>query len=471
MNVRTKFTFWVALAAMLAATLMSVFVLREVREEAFELVDYELKDIADSFFQAIEQAANDSHTLAISKIKHPLDRFWLRLTTGEGEVIYETDLAKRIDLPVTKEEHSHIITHNIPLHYLWIPPDEMEDANELHSNSIRVQARFFQFEINGISYNLFIGRPLLLFDIEFREMIVELTSGIILTILIIFIVSYVITGRMLKPINVMNYQIRQIRESSLENRIPLGKSKDELHKLGVELNSMFDRLQYSFEKQREFIGNASHEMKSPLTILMIGHEELLMGDLPEHTRNELEKQLETMRRLNKLIRDLLSIARLEQEDKLQREHFSLNGLFHSILHDYEELIRVKGLRIIKIVPPIQINGDYEKILRLFINLIDNAIKYNLDTNGYIQIEAVKGNTNTTVQIVNSGQHIPDEDLLEIFNQFYRVEKSRAKTYGGTGLGLTIAKRIVEMHGGSINVANSEESINFTVVLPNTGEER
>jgi two-component system, OmpR family, sensor kinase len=464
MNVRTKFTLWIVLTAMLAASIFSGFVLSEVKEEAFELVDYELQAMANSIFLVLDEATEESRKKDIGNINYPLDRYWLRITTHKGETVFETNLAKKTDIPVVTKGNSYITTQVLPFEYLSIPPDEQEEVEAIKDQELRIQARLFQRNVDGTNYELLIARPLLLLDIEFREVILELTSGIAVTIVIIFFVAYIVTGRMLKPLNVMNHQIRQIRESSLENRIPLGKSRDELYQLGVELNSMFDRLQYSFEKQREFIGNASHEMKSPLTILMIGHEELLMGDLPEQARHELEKQLETMRRLNKLIRDLLSIARLEQEDKLEREIIPLDGLFNSILNDYEELIRMRGLRVIKMVPSITVNGDYEKLHRLFINLIDNAIKYNLEEDGYIRIEAEDVDKGACVQIINSGTNIPDEDLPQIFSQFYRVEKSRAKTFGGTGLGLTIAKRIVEMHGGTITAVNEEGAVKIIVNL-------
>lgn len=251
-----------------------------------------------------------------------------------------------------------------------------------------------------------------------------------------------------------------------EQKNSAGKSKDELYSLASSLNSMFDRLEHSFQRQRNFIGNASHEMKSPLTILMLGHEEMLLGNLPEEIRTDLEKQLFSMRRLNKLIRDLLSIARLEQQEGLSREPVNLDELIHGVLEDYEAILNVKQINVTTRIPYLTFSADHEKLQRLFINLIDNAIKYNCDMDGQLDIQAKQKNAFTLITVTNSGITIPAGDIPKIFNQFYRVEKSRAQVYGGTGLGLTIAQRIVEMHGGSIEVTRAKGYTTFLITLPN-----
>ncbi len=464
MKVRTKFTIWVALATLFVTSLFSIYILFEVREEVSEAIDYEFEEIAQKLFKEIEAASNGSAQINTLHYSYPLDRFWLRFSVHQGEILFETDLAQKTDLPIQKMGKSYFVKSNMPHKFIKIPPSEQEDVDEFGGDIVKFQVRFFQREIHGVKYDLLIGQPLLLVNMEFREVFFELSLGIAITIFVVFIVAYVLTGRMLEPINVINRQIKTIRETSLDSRIPVGKSKDELYNLSMELNFMFDRLQYSFEKQREFIGNASHEMKSPLTILMLGHEELLADNLPEKARFELEKQLNTMRRLNKLIRDLLSIANLEQKDRLDRQNVRLDQLLNSILNDFKDIIKTNTVELITDIAPITISADYEKLRRLFINLIDNAIKYNLPENGYIRIEAKENSGTAQVKVVNSAHPIPEEDLPQIFNQFFRVEKSRSVAYGGSGLGLTIAKRIVQMHGGSITASNGEQSVEFVVTL-------
>lgn len=243
------------------------------------------------------------------------------------------------------------------------------------------------------------------------------------------------------------------------------KSKDELHSLTTSSNSMFDRLEHSFQRQRDFISNASHEMKSPLTILMLGHEEMLSNNPPKDIRNDLEKQLFIMQRLNKLIRDLLSISRLEQQETLLRKPIDLTKIIHGILEDYAHILIAKRIKVTTQIPKMMFCADHEKLQRLFINLIDNAIKYNHDLDGQLDIEATQKNLSIVITVTNSGPTIPVEDLPMIFNQFYRVEKSRAQVYGGTGLDLTIAQRIVEIRGGSIEVTSEKGSTTFLIFMP------
>jgi signal transduction histidine kinase len=228
---------------------------------------------------------------------------------------------------------------------------------------------------------------------------------------------------------------------------------------------MFDRLQYSFTRQKEFIGNAAHELKSPLTILMLGHEEMLAANPPEKVRQELEKQLNTMRRLSRLVRDLLDISRLEQGESCRRQPVRLDQLIGQVVEDYQELLQARRITVdIETAAP-NLTGDPEQLLRLLINLIDNAIKYNQAADGRIVVRTEKNKGQTVVTVANTGPTIPADDLPRIFDQFYRVEKSRSLAYGGSGLGLTIVKRIVELHGGTIEVASQDGWTTFTVVLP------
>lgn len=259
--------------------------------------------------------------------------------------------------------------------------------------------------------------------------------------------------------------IREIREKSLHKRIPLNKNKDELHNLTTSLNSMFDRLEHSFNQQREFIGNAAHELKTPLTILILGHEEMLSSNLPVHQTQELEKQLSNLNRLNKLVRDLLSIARLEQQDSLQRELTDISLVISNSLDDFSDIIKAKRINVLAELPSYSIMVDKDKIQRLFINLIDNGIKYNLEQDGQLIVRVNGAEDKATITVSNTGEQLSEEDSQLIFKQFYRVEKSRSQTYGGSGLGLTIAHRIVEMHGGKISVKSDDKSTTFTISLP------
>lgn len=465
MKVRTKFTLWITLVATFSAVIFSLFVTHEAREGVEEFVDFELDGIAELFFEELGNAEQQWRVPQFQGIQYPVHRLWVRIGDNTGEVIFETELAKQVELPIIDDNTSDSIGVNVPHEYVWIPESEKEEVSELEAEEVKFRFRYVTKVINGKQFSAHIGQPLLWVHSEFHEALSELAVGIFVTMSFIVVIAYMVSGQILKPLSFINAMIREIRESSLDKRIPYGKNKDELYALTVSLNSMFDRLEHSFGMQREFIGSAAHEMKSPLTILILGHEELLAGELLKETRYELEKQLHTMQRLNKLIRDLLSIARLEQQDTLAREKLDISTLIQKILEDYSEIIKEKEIEIVTDLPHLVVRADYEKTLRLFINLIDNGIKYNFDHGGCLSIRVDKQGDYISIECSNTGQMIPAEDLSNIFKQFYRVEKSRSQVYGGSGLGLTIVKRIVRMHGGELTVKSTDAMTTFTVLLP------
>lgn len=231
---------------------------------------------------------------------------------------------------------------------------------------------------------------------------------------------------------------------------------------------MFDRLQYSFQRQKEFIGNASHELKSPITLLMLSQEEMLMNDnLPSPANEGLIKQLDTTRRMSHLVRNLLDLSRLEQQETLDKKLINITTLTHRVLNDYADLFAAKNISIEnRMAKDLSFKGDPEKLFRLLINLIDNSIRYNFEKDGLVIIESRDTNESILLEISNTGRPIPDNDLDLIFEQFYRVEKSRSTTHGGSGLGLAIAKKIVELHDGIIGITNEpNDFIKVSIFLP------
>lgn len=293
-----------------------------------------------------------------------------------------------------------------------------------------------------------------LFQVSFRYWVPQTTF---------FTLEYV-AGRLLRPLAQINEQVREIREGSLDKRMHVGKSPDEVTTLTNSLNNMFDRLEYSFQHQKEFVSNTAHEIKSPLTVLMVSNEEMLAGDLPDDVRCNLQKQQQTLLRLNKLVRDLLSIARLEQQDSLKRQTVNLKELIAYVLEEYEDIINARTIVLENEVASVDIQIDRGKFQRLLINLLDNAIKYNNVEGGWIHLRSEQKEKQIYLTISNSGPGIDAKDLSEIFKQFYRVEKSRSLDHGGSGLGLTISKRIVELHGGTIKAASNDKETSFVISL-------
>ncbi len=463
MKVRTKFTLWISLAALATATIFSLFVYVELVEEPYRLIDRELTEIAGTVFNnlAFSESGDEAH------LRHEdrhVQRYWLKIIDSKGKAIFASPLTREFDIPFLEDTQAYFIKKEIPLTALWIDPQDAKKLEKIRDDSVRFRVLMLTKNFSEQKYTLLIAKPLLFLDLELQELLTRLTVGIFTTIIFIFILSYFLAGRILQPLATINYKIKEIRENSLDRRIPLGTSKDELYVLSLSLNSMVDRLQHSFFRQKEFISNAAHELKSPLTILMLGQEEMLTKRSSGHLRLELEKQLSTMRRLSRLIRNLLDISRLEQDENCDRELVRVDALIEQVLEDYRDILQVQNITVETDIEECHFSGDSEKIIRLLINLIDNATKYNTETNGRVRIIARINKGKLHLTIANTSQEIPPADLPRLFEQFFRVEKSRSQSFGGSGLGLTIVKRIVELHGGSIAVQNRDGWTTFSVTL-------
>ncbi|WP_435051710.1 sensor histidine kinase [Desulfolithobacter dissulfuricans] len=271
--------------------------------------------------------------------------------------------------------------------------------------------------------------------------------------------GYYVSGRILKPISAINSLAREITDKTLDKRIPLGKNRDELYELSSSLNHMFDRLQYSFQHQKEFLANASHELKTPIAMQRLFFDEALqLSELPDNFRKQLVQQSRILCRMDRLVKNLLDLSALELQAACDPEELDLVELTATVFTEFEDIIRANNIELSLELPGSAfIRADGEKIKRVLINLIDNAIKYNHPEEGRIECRITTENKGIWLEIYNSGPGMPADQLERVFDQFYRVEKSRSTALGGAGLGLTIVKRIIEMHGGTITMESEAGS--------------
>lgn len=465
MKVRTKFTLGISIASLVTAILFSLVIYHELLDVSYDSIDKELNAVAGTLFSHLDLSEPRETGQLPQQYAYLIERYWIKIFDSQDRNIFASPLATKIDFSFHPRKVRYFVKKKIPVTDLWMYPEDLKEIDEIAGDTINFRVRAISKSQAGQNYRILIATPLHILDLELYELLTGITVGIAGAILIIFVASYFLAGKLLKPIAIINQEIKEIRESSLSRRIVPGKSHDELLVLTQSLNGMFDRLQHSFNLQREFIGNAAHELKSPLTILMLGHEEMLSNSPPETIGRELEKQLHTLRRLSKLVRNLLEISRLEREDICTHEPVRIDELIIQVVDDYKEILFAKNIAVETNIEVPSISGDAEKLLRLLINLVDNAIKYNFEESGKIKIATsrLKGRINLTIS--NTGSEIPSEDLPRIFDQFYRVEKSRSLAFGGSGLGLTIVRRIVELHGGSIEMKSSDRWTTCSITLP------
>ncbi len=447
----------------MSTIVFSSIIFWELTEEPFKLIDKEIQHMALVLAGRIKDAGSLGDTFDLNGMPYDPDDYWIRVKNDQGQVLYQSKLTEFADLFVPNGKSRYLIEKHIPRSRIWLRQDSKDD--------VLFRVMVVREQVSGRPVEIRIAKPIEDLEEELIDLAVYIGISLSFCALTIFILSYALAGRILRPISSIINQSKEISEKSLDKRIPLEKTQDELYDLSVALNRMFDRIQHSFNQQKEFIGNASHELKSPITLLMLAQEDMLMSEnLSSSAEDSLMKQLETSRRMSHLVKNLLDLSRLEQRDVLYTDRVDLAALAERVLKDYSDVMAEKQISVQnQMNEPCPVIGDPEKLFRLFVNLIDNAIRYNLPTQGTIKIMAMKSETEVCVEILNSGHEIPEQDLSRLFEQFYRVEKSRAQAFGGSGLGLAIAQKIVRLHHGRIAITNGPgQMIQTTVWLPVKG---
>jgi heavy metal sensor kinase len=277
-----------------------------------------------------------------------------------------------------------------------------------------------------------------------------------------------LANRALRPVADITTRAQRITAENLDQTIPVRNAGDELGRLSSTINDMIRRLHDSFAHVRQFSADASHELRTPLTI-MRGEIELGLRSpkSPEEYRELLESTLEEIMRLTTIVDNLLTLDKADQGTaQAAFSEVDLQGLVEELYEDTELLAARKGITIqLRTSTPITIVGDRGRLRQLFLNLVDNAIKYTPDGGG-VSLALERHNGSAVFEVSDTGVGIAEEELGRIFDRFYRVDKARSRELGGSGLGLSIAKWIAELHRGTITVRSEpRRGSTFTVTLP------
>ena len=318
-----------------------------------------------------------------------------------------------------------------------------------------------------------VAEPLSVIEDGLSELRRDLFWGVLLVLLLASAGGYFLARKSLAPIASMNSQTQRISAENLSARLDVTNSRDELGRLAATINDLVARLENSFKEQQRFIADASHELRTPLAVLR-GETEVALGKTRsvEEYQESLSLIQDEAERLSRIVEDLFILARqpINTRAALNKESVSLNDAVRECARAAQVLAFRKGVRL-KLEndsPSIALNGDQELIRRMILNLLDNAVKYT-PAGGEISLALVRQNGNAEIVVRDNGVGIPTEAQPRVFDRFYRVDKARARTMGGAGLGLSIAQWIVEVHGGAISLASTPgHGSTFTVVLPLAG---
>jgi len=281
-----------------------------------------------------------------------------------------------------------------------------------------------------------------------------------------------ISRRALAAVDQIITEVREITDGrSLHRRLAEPLVKDELGRLAATLNQMMTRLERSFAALRRFTADASHELKTPLTVLRAGVERAITTpNLPQDTLATLEETLQEIKRMTELVDALLTLARADEGiAPLHRESVDLRGIVEEVRETGELLAEESGVRVEVATPPepMVVSVDATRIRQLILNLLTNAVKYT-PPGGTVRMQLGAADGRVSLSVADTGIGIAPGDLPHIFDRFWRADSARTRTgeRSGAGLGLAICKWIAEAHGGRIDVVSRPgRGTTFTVTLP------
>lgn len=280
-------------------------------------------------------------------------------------------------------------------------------------------------------------------------------------------ITYFITGKSLKSLRELKDEIKDISEHNLSKKIEAKGADDEIMALTKSFNSMLGRIDDAFEEQKRFSVNVAHELRTPLAVIRMKidvFKKVKNRDIDDYEKiiNVIEKN---NNRLSSIVEELLTIC---NHEKIKiNEKINLNKIIDSISSELNEVANKKNITIFK---EMNINsdkiflGNEQLIYRAVYNLVENSIKYN-NENGEIRIKVNNDNNFFNIVIEDTGIGIKEVDYESIFKPFYRVDKSRSRKIGGSGLGLSIVSNIVRQHNGSIKVTSDNYGSEFLIQIP------
>jgi heavy metal sensor kinase len=391
---------------------------------------------------------------------------------------------EHIDLGITEQPTEFVLVYgsdgNLLREFSWgleIPPIDTLVAQALESRAPFLTARtssgdeirLYVVPLSGESGigAIVVGRS----TAEVTEVLERFMNILIIAALATMALAgaggFFMASRVLKPVERIIQTAQEIEESDLSRRIEAG-AEDELGRLASTLNQMIARLEAAFSRQRQFTADASHELRTPLAIVQAESTLALRKKrTPDNYRKSLELISQEAGHMSAIVGKLLYLARIDAgKDQVNFERINLKELLTELSSDTEVLAREKGIEF-KLAPleDLSIEGDRVKLEQLFLNLLENAIRYT-PSEGSISASIVREGKTVVIAIKDTGIGISKQHIPHLFKRFYRVDKARSRAEGGAGLGLAICQHIAEAHGGRIEVESKVgEGSTFSVFIP------
>lgn len=479
-SIRTKLTLWYAFILLTTLAGFGLIAYTYSREQLSDNLDRSLRNEVKwvaNIIEAKESKVQPSKKFGLLKKPAPVDQQQLltdanEMTEADDQIwnqIYEHALLnpKKTMIEVTRRGQilfrsftvgeESLMVGNVPIDTIKIITVKNEQGDDL-----RVAAT------SNKSMYIYVAYPLA----ELTDALDNLFSIFLILIPIALAVSvgggWFLAYTSLRPVDEITKTAREISAHNLDKRIPPRAVDDEISRLSSTFNEMIDRLRNSFNQIKQFSIDASHELRTPLTI-MRGEVELALRNTKseEEYRQVLVSNLEEILRLASIIDNLLTLSKADvNKPEVALERVDMNNLISELYEDSEVIAMKKEIRVcLAKNENVEIIGDTIRLRQLFLNLLDNAVKYTPE-HGTVILSSTKENGFVKVRVKDTGIGIPKEEQVRIFDRFYRVDKGRSREMGGSGLGLSIVKWITELHHGHVEVESSPgQGSTFTVSLP------
>ena len=276
--------------------------------------------------------------------------------------------------------------------------------------------------------------------------------------------SYFLAKLALRPIDHITETAVSLGAGNLSRRITGIESRDEVGRLAGAFNGMLARLEGSFQREKQFTSDASHELRTPVSVIMAYAENLAAHAPDQETKAQAAAILTESRRMHSIIAQLLALTRgYEGKYRLERENIFLRDMVSDVLAELTEEAAANEIDLVEQVPPrIQLSADQSLMTQLLLNLVENGIKYG-KKGGTVAVSALEQDGHILLTIQDDGIGIGEKDLPHIFDRFYRADQARDRS--GSGLGLSIVKWIVELHGWTIQVVSEPgKGTRFTIQI-------
>jgi len=452
-SIKLKLITWTVLTLAVLFLTLGIYLQHELEEIIIGSVDSHLHSEVQLLASLIDSEEGEHIEISEAETGEyslPLSGHYYQIVSPEGQVIIRSPSLSIVDalLPLAEGSYSA----------------EFKEISGPGKSRLRMLSQRFRTASGEVIIQAAetLEEPYHLID-EFQSALYLIFPA---TLILATVGIIIISRSALSRLDRFSEKVGHITEKRLDDRLEDEGLEVELMPLARGFNEMMDRLELSFKKQGQFLSDASHDLRTPTSVIKSHCDVILKKPRsPEEYVDALKKIKNSSERMSGIIDRILEVARLDSSQfKLKHDSFDLLDLLGNVVKLLAPKTKEKDISVSIQGESAPFNGDKERLFEAFSDIVDNAIKYN-NRNGSVDVTVNKRDASVEVAITDSGIGIPREEQAKIFDRFYRVDSSRGMTTG-SGLGLPITKAIVEAHNGKIDLqSKSGEGSCFTVILP------